>query len=249
MSPVLKSSLLTFIIVAAAQSVSIAQVSTSKYEIGLQLGTLLYQGDLSKSPFGEYKYLRPSLSIYASRMLDPYFTLRAGLLLGKVGSDENRYSSPEWKQYRAFKFTTSITELSSTIVFNPLGQTSTDYSRRVAPYVFAGLGMTFLNVKRDWSNLNRSFYDDKSDVQAGLAIDSVHSLPAVIPVIPLGAGLRFALNPQLSLNAEGSYRFTATDYLDGFRYSANPKKKDAYYGISVGLSYRFGGYKCPIVSR
>src|SRR4051812_8921509 len=139
MSSVFKSALLTVIIAVVAQTVSKAQISTSKYEVGLQLGTLVYQGDLSKSPLGDYKYLRPSLSIYGSRILDPYFTLRAGLLLGKIGSDENSYSSPVWKQFRAFKFTTSITELSTTIVFNPLGQSATGYSPRLTPYVFAGL--------------------------------------------------------------------------------------------------------------
>ena len=40
--------------------------------------------------------------------------------------------------------------------------------------------------------------------------------------------------------AEASYRFTFTDYLDGFSEVANPKKKDYYSSYSVGLIYTLG---------
>ena len=249
MSSVCKTTLVTAFILAMAHTSSIAQFSTSKYEIGLNLGVLTYQGDLSRSAVGDYKSLKPAVGVHVSRVLDPYFALRANLLVGKVAADETKYSEPFFKQYRAFKFNTSVTELSAALVFNPFGENNASSIRRLSPYVFAGIGMSFLSVKRDWSNLDRRFYDEKSSVQVGLALDSTHSMPKVIPVLPVGVGLRFNISPQLSLNTEATYRFTTTDYLDGYKYSGNPKNRDAYYGVSLGISYRLGGYKCPKVGR
>ena len=245
MSSVCKTTFVTVFILVMAHAASIAQFTTSKYEIGLSLGTLVYQGDLSRSFKGDFKSLAPSLGLHVSKTIDRYFSLRASLQFGRLAADELNYATPEWKQHRAFNFSTPVTELSSTLVFNLFGENNSDISHRLSPYVFAGAGMTFLNIKRDWSALDKVFYDEKSGVQQGLAIDTVHSLPKVTPVLPVGAGVRFALSSQFSLNAEANYRLTATDYLDGFKYSGNPKKRDSYYGLSVGISYRIGGYRCP----
>jgi hypothetical protein len=53
-----------------------------------------------------------------------------------------------------------------------------------------------------------------------------------------GAGFRYAITPEISINTEASYRFASfTDYLDGFRKSANPERDDHYYIASLGLIY------------
>lgn len=249
MSSVFKTTFVTAGVVAISHSASYAQFTTLKYEIGVNVGTLVYQGDLSKSDKGDYKSLKPGLRVWLNKTVDPYFALRANLTVGRIGADESQYSSPSWKQARGFKFSSSIIELSSTMVFNPMGENSSDHFHRLSPYVFAGAGLTLLNIKRDWSNLNKTVFDEKSGAQLGLGIDTVHSLPKVIPVLPIGVGLSFAISSQVSLNAEATYRFTATDYLDGFKYAANPKRKDSYYGLCIGISYRLGGYKCPNVAK
>jgi hypothetical protein len=249
MSSVFKITFVTAGILGMIHSVSNAQLTTSKYEIGLNVGTLVYQGDLSTSDKGDYRSLKPALGVYLAKSLDSYFALRANLSIGKISADESKYSSPSWKQDRSFAFSSSIVELSSTLLFNPFGNTRNDPFHRLSPYVFAGAGLTILNIKRDWSNLNKTVFDEKSNTQLGLSIDTVHSLPKVIPVLPMGAGLSFVISSQVSLNAEATYRFTATDYLDGFKYATNPKRKDNYYGLSIGVSYRPGGYKCPKVAN
>ncbi len=249
MSSVCRITIVTVFLLAIFHSNSFSQLTSSKYEIGVNLGTLVYQGDLASGAAGDFKLLKPALGIYVGKTLDKYFALRANFLLGKLAADDSKYSSPAWKQMRNFNFNTSVAELSSTLVFNPLGENSNDNLHRLSPYVYAGAGVSFIKVRRDWSNLNRPAFDAKSEVTTGLPVDSAHSLPRVIPVLPVGAGLRFAVNSQLSLNAEATYRFTATDYLDGFKYAANPNRRDSYYGVAIGLSYRFGGYKCPRVAQ
>jgi hypothetical protein len=54
---------------------------------------------------------------------------------------------------------------------------------------------------------------------------------------------------RIFINAEATYRITASDYIDGFSFSGNPVKNDHYYGLTLGISYRFGwnGISCPKV--
>ena len=107
------------------------------------------------------------------------------------------------------------------------------------PYIFAGAGFAFTNIKRDWSNKNTTIFGEGSDVQNGLTIDAAKSLPRIIPVVPVGVGVRYALNDRFSLIGETSYRFSRTDYLDGFSQAANPGKNDHYLSHSIGVIYSF----------
>ena len=72
-------------------------------------------------------------------------------------------------------------------------------------------------------------------------MDSAHSLPKVIPVLPVGAGLRYFFSPKFGLNLEASYRVSFTDYIDGFSQAANPDLKDHYMNYALGIIFRPGG--------
>lgn len=225
-----------------------AQIKTSKIEIGLTAGTLIYQGDLVPTNMGNLRTIKPAIGLYVSRTLDPYFSIRANFVTGKISSDESAFSTPAYRQQRNFSFSSSIKEFSGLLVFNPLGQ-SVDASRFVTPYVFAGAGLSFVRIQRDYANMDTSVFNYKSASAIGLAADTIRKPPRVIAAFPIGAGLQFQLSPQLSLVAEATYRLTATDYLDGFKYAANPRNTDHYYGLSLGVSHRLGGYKCPPAKR
>jgi hypothetical protein len=116
--------------------------------------------------------------------------------------------------------------------------------------LFAGAGVTILNVKRDYSNFDTAYFGDGTELLNLLAIDANHALPRAIPVIPAGAGIRYSISPAIAISAESSYRFTFTDYLDGFSRAANPSKNDHYQIITVSAVYRMG-YKnptsCPVL--
>lgn len=130
--------------------------------------------------------------------------------------------------------------------------TRSNYSdKKFSPYLFAGAGLSFLKIKRDWSAINTTYFGgETSEVLAGLAVDTAQSLPRMIPVIPVGAGVKYFFKPNWAINAETAYRITATDYLDGFSKAANPGKKDNYLNYSIGLIYRTGKKDrlgCPVI--
>jgi hypothetical protein len=232
------------------------QVSTPKWEVGVNVSAFIYQGDLAPSKIGSYKTPGAGFGIYANRILNDWFSLRTSFVFGELRGDDSKYASPAWRQQRNLNFRTSVYEFSEMIVWNILGNNydrSNGYDRtgsRLTPYLFGGIGYSFLHIRRDASKFNTHYFVAGSKEAVGLAADEAHSLPKGIPVIPVGAGVRYGLSQALSATAEIAYRATFTDYLDGFSKVANPSRNDHYYSVSVGLVYRFGTIntlKCPVL--
>jgi hypothetical protein len=225
-----------------------AQPNLAKWQVGANAGIFIYQGDLTPSPFGSYRTLSPGFGVYISRVLSSSFLLRANLARASLKGSDGAYASPWWRKERNFVFSTPVTELTGQLVWNIFRNTGGEADKKFSPYVYAGAGVSMLRVRRDYSGMNPTVFDDGSEVVAGLAVDMATPTPRVLPVIPVGAGVEYSLTPHISLTAEAAFRFTFTDYLDGFSRSANPKKKDYYHSHTIGLVYKFGSkkeYDCP----
>ncbi|MFN8252725.1 MAG: DUF6089 family protein [Ferruginibacter sp.] len=247
MKSVFKKTALAATLVFGSYPFIYSQTGLSKYEVGLSGGVFVYQGDLTPQQLGSYKTMKPQLALHVYRKISPVFSVRLNLNRGKLYGNDAKYSNPDWRQQRNFSFTTPVTELSVQGVWSFLE----NRTPRLSPYVFAGAGLSFVNIKRDYSNYNAAYFGESSGVSAGLAQDAATSLPRVIPVAPVGAGVRYYLNERFSLIGETSYRLSFTDYLDGFSKSANAGKNDHYMSHSVGVIYSFGkknkGLGCPVV--
>ncbi len=228
-----------------------AQKPHYQYEAGINTGTFLYQGDLVSSPFGSFKSAAPMLQVFVSKETSPYFAFRANLSVGSLGADESQFSNPSWKQLRNFAFHSPLLELSAVGVFNLYGDNGRESYHTLTPYLLAGVGLSLLNTKADWSRLDTTAFNSKSQALMGLGVDTLHSLPRVLPVIPVGAGLRWNVTPVIAINAEAVTRLSFSDYIDGFSYAANPKHADGYLGLSLGVSFRLGNnsVKCPPAKR
>jgi hypothetical protein len=227
-----------------------SQVIFPKYEIGIKAGAFIYQGDLTPSDAGSYQTLRPQSGVFVSRLLSRYFSARLNFDAGSISGDDSKYSHPSFRQERNFRFSSPVYELSAQLVWDVLGKNYTRPAKSFSPYVFAGAGYSYINVKRDWSRMNASVFDPESGVPAGLAADAATTLHHGVIVFPVGLGLRYALTQQFSIIGESSYRFMSTDYLDGFSLSANPSRNDHYYSHSLGAVYTFGkknSWDCPVV--
>lgn len=217
-----------------------AQKEEWKWQAGLNAGLLVYQGDLTPSTLGSYRTATPTVGLYVSRILNPYFAIRANAVFGSLKGDDARYSSPSWRKLRNLNFSTPLTEVTGLFVWNPYGNNSNEIGMRFTPYLMGGAGITFLNIRRDYSKMDRTAFPEGSKQRLGVSLDSVHSLPRSTFALPLGAGVAYYLNSQFSLTFETLYRYTFTDYLDGFSHAADPNHKDAYHSHTLGLVYRFG---------
>lgn len=219
---------------------AVAQKEDRKWQIGINGGLMIYQGDLTPSPLGSYKTASPAFGVYVSRVLNPYFAVRANAAFGSLKGDEARYSNPSWRKLRALNFSTPVTEITGLLVWNPFGNNNNEIGLGFTPYLMAGAGVSFLNISRDYSKMDSVTFPSSSKQRQGLGIDSVHILPRSIVALPLGAGVAYYLSPNFSLTFETIFRYTFTDYLDGFSHAADANQKDFYHSHTIGLVYRFG---------
>ena len=249
MKSILKETLWTLIILAGIYFTANAQTNVAKFQFGINAGAFVYQGDLTPEAFGSYKTLRPTISLFVAKFLSSSFALRGNLAFGGLRGNDALYDHPEYRQQRNFNFRSPVVEMSGLAEWNILARNY--ISRGFSPYVFAGAGISFLQIKRDYSNLDAVYFGDGSEVVMGLTADAQHSLPKVLLVLPVGIGVRYYLSDRIGIGAETSYRIMSNDYLDGFSQSANPAKGDHYYSHTIGVAYRVGKKNtldCPVIS-
>lgn len=238
--------LITLSLIAKAQSDFIP-----RYELGLHLGTFIYQGDLTPNDYGAFNTMKAGFAISATRNINSLYAIRFQLLRGALKGDDSKYANPDWRQQRNFKFKTPVTELSLQAVRNILSLRSNEAGIiNFTPYVFAGISYSFLNIKRDWSNFNYAHFAGEDAVINGLNEDINHKVPKGLFSFPIGAGVRYGINEKLSFSLEGTYRIIGNDYLDGFSRAANPEMADHYHTLMIGVIYSFGKrnmFDCPKV--
>lgn len=228
------------------------QKATNNLELGFNLGTYIYQGDLTPAALGSYKTPGWGMMIFAKKQISNPFSVRANLAYATLKGDDAKYLHPAWRQQRNLNFKSRVIELSGLLVWDILPKTvNQTVSPRFIPYMFGGLGLSFLKTRSDWSNFNQEYFAAEPNVEEGLVTDAAHGASKILPVMPLGAGVTYAIGSKLSVFAESAYRFTYSDYIDGFSKAANASEKDSYYSISVGLTYRFGKgmLDCPVVPK
>lgn len=59
-----KAGVFTFVVLSVSISVANAQLNLSNWQIGVQGGVLVYQGDLTPSAFGSYKTVKPTFFLH-----------------------------------------------------------------------------------------------------------------------------------------------------------------------------------------
>src|SRR6185436_7058640 len=109
------------------------------------------------------------------RLLNRSFSVRLNFDAGSIKGDDSRYSSPAWRQERNFKFSSPVYELSAQLVWDILGRNYTRPAKSLSPYIFAGIGYSYIDVHRDWSNMNTAVFTAESNVPAGLVADAAAS--------------------------------------------------------------------------
>lgn len=231
---------------------SFCQVDKKAFEAGINLGTFIYQGDLTPERLGSTKTPGWQFSLFFNKLLSNSFSIRANLSIGKLRGDESLYKQPAFRQQRNFSFKTPIVEFSGLLVWDILKK-NFDPAKHTGwrPYIMAGPGLSYVNIKRDWSHFNSEYFAGTS-LPARLVLDEQHSLPKILPVIPVGAGLRYSISEKLSVSAETLYRFTFSDYIDGFSKAANPSQNDHYQSYSIGIILSFGKnnpLNCPVIKK
>lgn len=121
-------------------------------------------------------------------------------------------------------------------LYSIAGLKSKKKKRKVTAYLFAGIGLFFYNPKEklngEWYSL-RKYHVEGQGLPGGPKQFSNFNL-----AIPMGLGMRYAINKRWSVGAEFGVRKTFTDYIDGVsgRYYDKTKLAQAYGSTSVALA-------------
>lgn len=228
--------LVTITVIANAQQDSSMRKG---WFFGVNSGLFVYQGDLTSAVGGSWKTVKPGMAFSLSNQLNKRLSVQFALSLAGLEGDDTKYQAQQdFRAYRQFYFRSTIAELS--VSENLYLIKRTESGSRFSPYISAGIGGLFiLKHERNFSNTDFSYFS-ASNLQAKLKEDSAMGVPKAILSVPVGLGFEYNVNDRLHFNLEGLYRFTSSDYLDGFSRSGNNTKNDYFYGISIGAHIRLG---------
>lgn len=211
----------------------------SDWHLGFNSGLYVYQGDLTPSVAGSWKTVKPGVAFNLSKTLNQHLSLQYALSLATLEGDDMKYQSSQYyRGLRRFYFRSTIAELTVSHQFYFRHQFNREL--RFQPYLSAGAGAGFLLKSQRSSSQTVFSYFSADNLRTKVAEDSTYGMPSVILAVPVGLGFNYRLNERLLFNMEGLYRFTSSDYLDGFSRAGNNKKNDYYYGLSVGIRVLLG---------
>ena len=221
--------------------------SASPWEIGAGGSGFIYLGDLTPNRIGAIETTKPGGLLFVNYKLHPRWILQAGAAVGSLKGDDAEYAKPTVRRERNFAFTSSMTEASLKLQYNLFNEFKAE-STTLLPYISSGIAVNFLNIKKDFSGLTTKLINEEPGILIGLQQDSIHGTPNRIFTVPITLGLRKAFSERWDVFTEANFRYSFTDYMDGFSKSVYGKANDHFYSINVGLVYKFTnsrGLGCP----
>lgn len=212
--------------------VSSLRAQDYKYEIGGMAGTSFYMGDANKGQL--YKDASLAGGILFRYNHDFRWSVRGNLAMGHIAGD-TKSSGDAFPHNSQARFSRNFYELSSQVEFN-FFNFSDKYAyldtKRLTPYVFIGMGVTYASGSKNFTGLN----------------------------VPLGVGLKYKLKERINVGFEFSFRKLFGDDFDvtrkdGFNlndpYQTNDswlKNKDWYSLTMFSITWDFGPRCIPCLN-
>jgi len=203
--------LLLLIVFFAFSFVGKAQQFTPNTEVGFIGGGSYYLGDLSPAHF---KNILPGGGLAIKKNIDRRFSYKAELLYLNVAADDLDNPTDTIALSRGLHFQSTIYELSGQIEFNFLPYQPGNALYTWTPFVYTGVSFFHFNPQAE--NKNGEWVDLQplgTEGQGTSLFDrKEYSLTQV--AIPIGGGVKIAVNPSFNIILEYGIRKTFTDYLD-----------------------------------
>lgn len=201
-----------------------------KAEVGGGIGTLNYTGDLVR--LYNPAFTQPALTAFYRHNISSVVSFRAGLTGGKLKANDKAHPIDAFANQRGYSFNITIIEASTIFEYHFLDWRDSKRKLRFTPYLMGGLVMFGIS---GYPQKNGQF----SNVQIG---------------IPIGAGVKYVVNPKWYVAVEYGVRRTFFDYLDNisdndpsmknYQYG-NRFDNDTYFFFGVTLTRTFYDIPCP----
>jgi|GEM_PF-1737508 len=187
------------------------------FEVGVGGGIMNYSGELTTTIF-DFKHVHPAGAIFARYNLGKFLSFRLQFALGSVsGNDAD--SKDIRKQIRNLNFKSHLFEGALMVEANLMGFQPRGHEKMFSPYVFVGLGIfnfnpwtTHYDPNRDGERVYLRDLNTEGQNSTTFPNRSTYSMTQLS--IPMGLGIKYAINSNLTLGFEVGFRPTFTDYLD-----------------------------------
>jgi hypothetical protein len=246
-----------FILLVMASTSHAQRWKLRRWEAMMGVGTSNYFGDIGGAAdeqnwFGlkdlEIGQTRPSFFLGVRYKIEPDLAIRGNLLYGYLSGNDLGSKNND----RAYSFSSTLFEPSvvaeyyfiseeerrrSSALFSKRGMLN-NYSK-IGVYFFAGVGGAFFNPELEADLSTRS-------------LDEYGGYSKFTLAIPIGLGLKYVIDDNLSIGFSLGGRFTFSDYLDSFNPSVSANTaNDIYYMSSLSVIYRVktDRYGRPVMFR
>ncbi|MEM9672140.1 MAG: DUF6089 family protein [Cyclobacteriaceae bacterium] len=201
--------------------------------LGVSLNALNYFGDIapqSGAVSTDISFTRPGIGITTDVRFGKSLSARLGFMWGQLSSSDYEVADPNnrddiYRYARNLQFRNNIKDLSLVAVYDIFPNPYTVSLRQsFTPYVLAGISV-FHHSPRGLVPSQALLYPN--DTLTAEQIPQSGEWVALRPLqtegrsygsiafsVPVGAGVRFRINQLIDIEAEVSYRFLFTDYLD-----------------------------------
>ena len=204
--------LLILIVFFAFSFVGKAQQFTPNTEIGFIGGVSYYLGDLNRTHF---KNVLAAGGLVVRKNIDRRFSYKAELLYLNLAADDRNNSTDTIAINRGLHFKSPVYELSGQIEFNFLPYEPGNALYTWTPFVYTGVSLFHFNPQAE--NPNGEWVDLQplgTEGQGTSEFSSRNKYSLTQVAIPMGGGVKIAVNPSFNIILEYGVRKTFTDYLD-----------------------------------
>lgn len=210
----LKRVLFSVLLSTIAVGLSAQEDPEYRAELGGGFGLVTYEGDFNGNLF---KNVQPMFTLLGRYKFNPRMALAMNISIGKIkGSSRN--AKTYYPLTEDIDFSHGLVDVGFRYEYNfwPYG-TGKEYrgAQRLTPYIFIGLGATFVKPEKTEVALN----------------------------FPIGTGVKYKVGERVNLALEWAMHFTGSDMLDGvkdpygIKSSGLFKNTDCYSHLRLSLTY------------
>lgn len=205
------SSLFIIMLLAGAAQSQMYESFVHQGELGASIGFGHYFGDLN--PDGRINKPKFAAGLFYQKQFNNYVGVKiSGNYLFLGYSDV--YSQNPVQRRRNLSFNSNVWEMSVSGIFNFFKFYPGFSEYRYTPYVGLGVGIFSYDPYTYLAGQKIFLRPLGTEGQGSPLYPNLKPYSNTAMCIPLTLGFKYALNQQMNLFAEVSYRFTTTDYLD-----------------------------------
>lgn len=200
----------------------------NRFSVSIGVGTAIYDGEFAgMSNFvNQNYYLNPGIGAGLAYRFFERISLRAEINVFRLSSKSGFTQIKHSREFSSINFDYYLNG-----VIDLFRQSRIDGQfKRWNPYIFGGVGQVVFFPNH---NLEGGLEGNEGEIDTTYLN---YDYSKVSLIYPIGAGVSYYFNKYNKLSLEGNYRFTKTDFVDGYKSSSSPNN-DKY--LTVFIKYTF----------